>query len=160
MQNTPQSYSKCGAGSWGISHQLTHCHWRCWRVTPGSLMFLHFQTALLMGWMYFQSYRIKHPETGFKVPEKAALGIRKWQPGDMGTNSVYYNCLGGVHQVLVNYKLSLTKSICQRLNNNHKGICHLPVLPQLPTFNTPWREFRVEGKALCATGKLVEQVFR
>ena len=34
-----------------------------------------------------------------------------------------------------------------------------PVLLQLFTINTP-REFRVENGALCAPGKLVEQVFR
>ena len=50
--------------------------------------------------------------------------------------------------------------------NNNKGTCHLPlwrlspVLLQLPTFNVPWGEFRVESEALCAPGKLVEQVFR
>ena len=67
--------------------------------------------------------------------------------------------------VFVNYKLTLAKSICQWLNNN-KGICHRPlwrlnpVLLQLPTFNTLWGDFRVEGEALCARGKLVEQVFK
>jgi len=65
----------------------------------------------------------------------------------------------------VNYKLVLAKSICQGLNNN-KGICHLPlqrrnpVLLQVLTFNTPCGEFRVENGALCAPGKLVQQVFR
>ena len=44
-----------GLGSWGIRHQLTHRHWRWWRVTPGSLTFLLFQLALLMGRMYPQS---------------------------------------------------------------------------------------------------------
>ena len=55
----------------------------------------------------------------------------------------------------VNFRLVLAKGICilplQRLN---------PVLLQLLTFDTPWRGFRVEGEALCAPGKLVEQVFR
>ena len=64
----------------------------------------------------------------------------------------------------VNHKLARAKGICQCLNNN-KGICHLPlqglnsVLLQLLTFDMPWREFRVENKALCTPGKLVEQVF-
>ena len=55
----------------------------------------------------------------------------------------------------VNYKLALAK-----------GICHLllwrwnPVLLQLLTFNTPRRELRMENKAFCASGKLVEQIFR
>lgn len=41
--------------------------------------------------------------------------------------------------ILVNYKWTLATSICQRLNDNKKGICHLPVqrlnpmLLQLPT---------------------------
>ena len=66
----------------------------------------------------------------------------------------------------VKYKLALAKSMCQQLNSNHKGVCHLPLwrlnpmLLKLPTFNTPWGEFRVENEALCAPGKLVEQVFR
>ena len=55
----------------------------------------------------------------------------------------------------VNYKLALAKGICHlllwRLN---------PVLLQLLTFNTPGREFRMENKVFCASGKLVEQVFR
>ena len=37
----------------------------------------------------------------------------------------------------VNYKLALTKSICEQLNDHNKGICHLPALLQLLTFNTP-----------------------
>ena len=55
-----------------------------------------------------------------------------------------------------NYKLALAKSICQRLNN--KGIFHPPLqrlnplLLQLPTFNSPWGEFRVESEAPCALG--------
>ena len=65
----------------------------------------------------------------------------------------------------VSYKLVLAKSICRGLNNT-KGICHLPlqrlnpVLLQLLTVNTHCGEFRVENGALCAPGKLVEQVFR
>ena len=35
-----------------------------------------------------------------------------------------------------------------------------PVLLQLLTFNTPWGEFREESEALCAPGKLVDQVLR
>ena len=66
----------------------------------------------------------------------------------------------------VNHKLALAKSISQRLNNNNKGIYHLPLqrlnpeLLQLRTFNTPWGEFRVESGAVCAPGKLAEEVFR
>ena len=66
----------------------------------------------------------------------------------------------------VKYKLVLAKSMCQQLNSNHKGVCHLPLwrlnpmLLKLPTFNTRWGEFRVENEALCAPGELVEQVFR
>ena len=58
----------------------------------------------------------------------------------------------GPGDAVVNYKLALGR-----------GICHLPlwrlnpVLQQLLTFNMPWR---VEGEALCAPKKLVEQVFR
>ena len=65
----------------------------------------------------------------------------------------------------VNYKLALAKNICQQLNDN-EGICHLPlwwlntVLPQMPTFNTLWGEFRVDSEELCNPGKLVGQVFR
>ena len=55
----------------------------------------------------------------------------------------------------VNFRLLLAKGICllplQRLNS---------MLLQLLTFHTPWRGFRVESDALCAPGKLVEQVFR
>ena len=55
----------------------------------------------------------------------------------------------------VNFRLVLAKGIwilpLHRLN---------PVLLQLLTFDTPWRGFRVESEALCAPGKLVEQVFR
>ena len=55
----------------------------------------------------------------------------------------------------VNFRLVLAKGICllplQRLNS---------MLLQLLTFHTPWRGFRVESDALCAPGKLVEQVFR
>ena len=58
------------------------------------------------------------------------------------------------------YELAFAKSICQWLNSNYMGICHLPVLLQLLTFNTFWREFRVESEAICAPGKLLEQVFR
>ena len=52
---------------------------------------------------------------------------------------------------------------CQRLNK--KNICHLPprrlnpVRLQLLTFNTPWVS-SVWGKALCAPGNLVRQLFR
>ena len=63
----------------------------------------------------------------------------------------------------VNHKLAIAKSICQQLNNNNKGIYLQrlnPELLQLRTFNTPWGEFRVESGAVCAPGKLVEQVFR
>ena len=66
----------------------------------------------------------------------------------------------------VKYKLALAKSICQQLNNHHKGVCPLPlrrlnhVLLKLPTFSTPWGEFGGEKEALRAPGKLVEQVFR
>ena len=34
------------------------------------------------------------------------------------------------------------------------------MLLQLLTFTMPWRESRMENEALCAPGKLVEQVFR
>ena len=58
-------------------------------------------------------------------------------------------------QKLVNYKLALAKGICylplRRLD---------PVLMQLLTFCTPWRELSMENEALRAPGKLVEQVFR
>ena len=52
--------------------------------------------------------------------------------------------------------------VCQ-LQVGACGICHLPlrrlnpVLMQLPTFNTPWGECRVESEALCAPGKLVDR---
>ena len=65
---------------------------------------------------------------------------------------------------IVNYKLVPAKSVCQRLNSN-KAICHLTlwwldtVLRQLLTFDTPWRQSRVESEAFCVLGKLVEQVF-
>ena len=61
---------------------------------------------------------------------------------------------------IVNYKLALAESIYQSLNNS-KSICHLPlrrlnpVLLQPLTFDTPWRQFRVESEALWAPGKLV-----
>ena len=49
----------------------------------------------------------------------------------------------------VHYKLALVKDIC------HLPLLKLnPVLPQLLTFDLPWREFRVENEALCAPGKL------
>ena len=58
-------------------------------------------------------------------------------------------------QKLVNYKLALAKGICylplRRLD---------PVLMQLLTFRTPWRELSMENEVLRAPGKLVEQVFR
>ena len=63
----------------------------------------------------------------------------------------------------LNYKMALAENLCQHLNN--KGIWHQPlwrldsVLPQLLSFRTPWGEFRVGSEALCAPGKLVEQVF-
>ena len=59
----------------------------------------------------------------------------------------------------IDYKLALSKNICQWLSNN-KGICHLPlrtlslVLLQLLTFDTTWRQFRVESEALCGPEKL------
>ena len=43
----------------------------------------------------------------------------------------HHNLKASIH--LVSYKLALANSICQRLNSN-KGICHLPVLLQLLTF--------------------------
>ena len=52
--------------------------------------------------------------------------------------------------MVVNYKLALAKSICQQLNYNYKGVCHLPlwrlnpVLLQLFDFQHPLRKFRVE----------------
>ena len=64
------------------------------------------------------------------------------------------------------YSCQLQIGTYQWLNNNNKGTCHLPLwrvnpVPlQLPTFNTPWGEFSVESEALCAPGKLVEQVCR
>ena len=58
-------------------------------------------------------------------------------------------------QKFVNYKLALAKGICylplRRLN---------PVLMQLLTFHTPWRELSMENGALRAPGKLEEQVFQ
>ena len=60
----------------------------------------------------------------------------------------------------VNYELAFAKSICQWLNSNYMGICHLPVLLQLLTFNIFWRAFKVESEAICGSGKLLKQVFR
>ena len=80
---------------------------------------------------------------------------------------IWYFGLSSTHWHLhVKYKLALAKSICQQLNNDHKGVCPLPLwrlnpmLLKLPTFSTPWGEFRGEKEALRAPGKLVEQVFR
>ena len=54
------------------------------------------------------------------------------------------------------------------LDQLQAATCHLPLRGsnseplQLLTFNTPWKEFRVESRngALCALGKLAGQVFR
>ena len=61
----------------------------------------------------------------------------------------------GSQRVRHDWATDLTDWLNQQQQQGHR---HLPVLLQLLTLDTPWRQLRVETE--CAPGKLVEQVFR